>query len=404
MTKDKNKVRLLIASDSFSKLGDMAEGIALATFVFTITQSGFLFGLFLFLRFVPELIIGPFSGYLADKVSRRTITVSVNLILAFMSILLLISHESYTIILIIATIASFIKMLFRPAFLSSIPLIVEEKELPNINRWFGFFGGFARVIGATIAAYGIFLNNISLIFSLNAISFLVFALVCWFVIPNKKRLISQDNEEESSTLIEALKFMWQSKKIFGLVMGSTLLWGCLALSDTLLIPTLGAAKDGGEDFYGIYRILSAVGMMIGSYFSYKWYKLFFDEGKHLVGFFIPIIIMCISTLLIPLSPFFWGYILYLLIWISKDLPANLLDVELQTVPNHIRGKIISLADAIDGILFSLITLVLPILTEFYDPGLILILVPIPFLLLTILLLINSVIQQYNKNSKSNSYI
>lgn len=141
---------------------------------------------FLFLRFVPELIIGPFSGYFADKVSRRTITVSVNLTLAFMSILLLISHENYTIILIIATIASFIKMLFRPAFLSSIPLIVEEKELPNINRWFGFFGGFARVIGATIAAYGIFLNNISLIFSLNAVSFLVFALVCWFGIPNKK--------------------------------------------------------------------------------------------------------------------------------------------------------------------------------------------------------------------------
>lgn len=73
--------------------------------------------------------------------------------------------------------------------------------------------------------------------------------------------------------------MWQSKKIFGLVMGSTLLWGCLALSDTLLIPTLGTAKDGGEDFYGIYRILSAVGMMIGSYFSYKWYKLFFDKGN-----------------------------------------------------------------------------------------------------------------------------
>ncbi len=53
MTKDKNKVRLLIASDSFSKLGDMAEGIALATFVFTITQSGFLFGLFFIFTVCP---------------------------------------------------------------------------------------------------------------------------------------------------------------------------------------------------------------------------------------------------------------------------------------------------------------------------------------------------------------
>ncbi|EIT86093.1 macrolide efflux protein [Fictibacillus macauensis ZFHKF-1] len=397
---NRSKIKLLIFSDSLSKLGNMAEGIALATFVYTLTQSSLLFGLFLFFRFVPELIVGPYSGYLADKYSRKTITTTVNIVLAVLSLLLIVFIEHYTMILIITTIASFVKTVFKPSFMSSIPFFVSESELPSVNRWFGVFSGVSRVVGSSIAAFVIVSNFIEFIFILNALTYFIFAVVCWISIPTNKRDSSMNSElekEHLGTYKDALNYLWESKKILGLVIGSTILWGCLALSDTLLVPTLGAARVGGEDVYGFYRIISAIGMIIGSYLSYKWYRLFQSHGKHLIGFYIPIIVMCLFTLLIPFSPFFLGYLFYLIIWIAMDLPSNLLNVELQTVPNKIRGKIIALADAVDGILFSLITLLLPLLTEIYEPGIILKISPIPFIIIIGILLISSLVK--NKGRK-----
>jgi|GEM_PF-6304911 len=385
------RLRILYVSEPLSKLGDMAQGIALATFVYTLTQSGILFGLFLFLRFIPELVIGPYSGYLADRISRRTITTSVNVLLFLMSLLLIVYHEDYTIIVIITTLSSVIKIMYRPAFSSSLPHLVSSDDLPNINRWFNVLQSISRILGATLATFGIVSHNITLIFLFNGLTFLIAAITCWMSIPKNQRNPVQDNHDsdpESGTMMSALRYLFNNQKLLGLVFGSTLLWGCLALSDTLLVPTLGSVRAGGEDYYGFYRIISTVGMLVGAYLSLSWYKLFEKGSNPLIGFYIPIIFLSFFTILLPTSPFLLGYAYYFLIWVLMSLPNNLLEVGLLNAPDNIRGKIFALADAIDGILFSFITVALPFLIKVYDPSTILFYSPFPFLMIAVIFMIS----------------
>ena len=72
-----------------------------------------------------------------------------------------------------------------------------------------------------------------------------------------------------------------------------------------------------------------------------------------------------------------------------SLPNNLLEVGLLNTPDGIRGKIFALADAIDGILFSLITVALPFLIKVYDPSTILFYSPFPFLIIAVIFMLYS---------------
>jgi choline-glycine betaine transporter len=83
------------------------------------------------------------------------------------------------------------------------------------------------------------------------------------------------------------------------------------------------------------------------------------------------------------------------------LPSNLLNVELQTTPNNIRGKVISIADALDGILFIMLTGLLPYLAYFISVEKLLIAASLPFVVISLILTYNFIKSFYiNKKKKS----
>ncbi len=64
------------------------ETVALGVYVFDLTQSAFLVGFVGFLRMAPMLFLGAFIGALADRVNRRAILASANLVLSALYLVL----------------------------------------------------------------------------------------------------------------------------------------------------------------------------------------------------------------------------------------------------------------------------------------------------------------------------
>ncbi len=58
-----------------SQLGDWFDTLALFTLVLKLTGSGRIVGLVLVARFLPCVVVGPLSGVVADRFSRRSIMI-----------------------------------------------------------------------------------------------------------------------------------------------------------------------------------------------------------------------------------------------------------------------------------------------------------------------------------------
>ncbi|WP_157805789.1 MFS transporter [Bacillus sp. mrc49] len=398
----------LCLSESFSTLGNMAQGIALAAYIFTLSQSIFIFGLYLIIRFAPQFLLFSIAGNIVDKYSRRFTLTIINLLLALLTCVMAFNAHSTTIILIITLLIGIIELPYHPALSSSIPALVKKDQLGLANGLIGILTSIARVIGSAIAAFGLLNDTVIGLLIFNAVTFFIAGMITWTKLPtaneDSDRAQMKGNEEsddlEQSGLSTSITYIQKHSVLKNLIFGSFLVWGCLSITDVLLVPLLNSTIQGGEKYYGIYRFIAALGMLIGNYLAVPWRERYLSLKRTKYGFVVPLVILSFSSIGIAFSPLILGPILYLFLWIAMFLPSNLLNVELQSTPNNIRGKVISIADALDGILFILLTGLLPYLSHFISVKKLLIAASIPFVVISLILTYRFIKSVYiNKKNK-----
>ncbi|HEX8096591.1 MAG TPA: MFS transporter [Pyrinomonadaceae bacterium] len=76
------RFRQIWLSQVISQTGDWFDTIALYTIVLNLTGSGRAVSLILVARFVPCFIVGPLSGVVADRFSRRSVMIVSDLLRA----------------------------------------------------------------------------------------------------------------------------------------------------------------------------------------------------------------------------------------------------------------------------------------------------------------------------------
>jgi MFS family permease len=118
-----------------SQLGDWFDTIAIYTIVLNLTGSGRAVGLVLVARFLPTFFIGPLSGVLADRFSRRSIMIISDLLRAIVVLGFLMVRRAdqmwlvYTLTVLQLGFSTF----FEPAKTAAIPSIVSDRELLPAN-------------------------------------------------------------------------------------------------------------------------------------------------------------------------------------------------------------------------------------------------------------------------------
>ncbi|MGE6377884.1 MFS transporter [Peribacillus muralis] len=400
----------LCLSESLSTLGNMAQGIALAAYIFTLSQSILIFGLFLIIRFAPQFLLFSIAGNIVDKYSRRYTLTIINLLLALLTCVMAFNAHSTTIILIITLLIGIIELPYHPALSSSIPALVKKDQLGLANGLIGILTSISRVIGSAIAAFGLLNDTVIGLLIFNAITFFIAGMITWTKLPTANEdsdSVPMEGGSEDSTspmqsgLSTSITYIKRHAVLKNLIFGSFLVWGCLSITDVLLVPLLNSTIQGGEKYYGIYRFIAALGMLIGNYLAVPWRDRYLSLKRTKYGYVVPLVILSLSSMGIAFSPFILGPILYLFLWIAMFLPSNLLNVELQSTPNNIRGKVISIADALDGILFILLTGLLPYLSHFISVKKLLISASFPFVVISLILTYSFIRSIYiNKKNKS----
>lgn len=118
-----------------SQLGDWFNTIAVYTIVLNLTGSGRAVGLILVARFLPTFFIGPLSGVIADRFSRRWIMIISDLLRAVvvLGFLLVRRPDQLWLVYVLTVFQLVFSAFFEPAKTAAIPSIVSDRELVPAN-------------------------------------------------------------------------------------------------------------------------------------------------------------------------------------------------------------------------------------------------------------------------------
>ena len=154
-------------------------------YILKITGSGLAFGLSLAISALPKSALSPLAGILSDKFSRKWQLVVYDLlsgITLFLIYLVSMNNRlSYSMIIFSITAMNALNTFYSINLAASLPCIVDKEYLGKLNYTSQSISSLSRIIGPFIGGILIAVIDIRLFVLVNALSFLISALLESFI-------------------------------------------------------------------------------------------------------------------------------------------------------------------------------------------------------------------------------
>jgi len=177
----KRDVRLLFAGLTVSATGTWAYRAGLVTFVYSRTHSLFWVGIGVLCRLLPQLILSPVGGLIADRTEKVKVLVRVNALCTFWQCCLIVvaaTHGPVWIALLFVALNGGTNCIQAPAVGAAIPVLVDEANLVAANALNATIDNLTIVAGPMIgAALLLASGSVVVVFVVNAASFAVASLL-----------------------------------------------------------------------------------------------------------------------------------------------------------------------------------------------------------------------------------
>ena len=148
---------------------------------------------------IPYILFAPIAGMLSDKVNRKKIMVYLDffcsILIGIYAFILLQGRDHELIVATVMFVLSICYTLYGPAVTASIPQVVEEDKLTSANGIINQVGSVVNFVGPIFAGVLYGLVGINAIVIINAISFLLSAIMELFLeIPDVKTEVKVDKK------------------------------------------------------------------------------------------------------------------------------------------------------------------------------------------------------------------
>ncbi len=323
--------------------------------VYSITKNPLSLGIIGLMEVIPALSMALFAGHIVDQKEKRNLLAICIAAFSLISLgLFFVTWPEFTknwstttvlySIYVLVFIGGFLRSFFGPTIFSLIALIVPKKLYPNAATWSSSTWQLASVLGPAFAGLSIHWIGVHwslcIVFSLVLLSF---SLV--FFIKRKPILNPKIGEPVFQSLKEGIKFVYQTKAIFGAItldMVSVLFGGAVAL---LPIYAQDILKVGPEGF-GALRAAPAIGafltMLVTAYIPISK-----NAGMKLLA---AIFGFGVSIIVFGLSSVFW---ISLVALFFSGVTDGVSMVIRQTIfqlktPDHMRGRVSSVNSMFTG--------------------------------------------------------
>jgi MFS family permease len=247
-------------------LGNWIGQITLNWYVFSLYHNAIYLGLINFFRLIPILILSLWAGNLADKYDKATlikITISFSFILTSLLCILNISLVKLPIII-------FLIYSLGRGILSAIETPIRQSALPNLSSklsttqavsYHSFIINICRSIGPAIAGFIVATYNSQVSFVIQAICYLLAALVCLPI-----RFKDDDQIPTSKTLsLKVVTDYFKENLVGSRIFITSLLIMATGFSFSTLLPVLTDKNFPNQAaIFGTAMTCSAIGGIIST--------------------------------------------------------------------------------------------------------------------------------------------
>lgn len=327
---------------------------ALSLYVLDLTNSGAAFGVITAISMIPTILFMPFGGILADRVNRRNLMCSMDMLTSVVLLIFSIVMNRFNTIgfvVLLMVLLSLIEALYTPCVQASIPVLQEKQNVARANALVNQIAMSSNITGPIFGGilYGIL--GLRSILYFCTLAFVLSGITKLFVnIPFNKKLDTSHNKLASIRVdfkesIEFLKI--QQKEILRVIPAITALNFTLSPIITVGSPYMIRIILGlSSELYGVATGSIAVAGLVGGFIA-----TLFARKIHTKSLYIFLILT--GLFLAPLGfGFLWsssGFHLYVLIigcFMAVQICASIFSIftisEIQIrTPNHLLGKIMA---------------------------------------------------------------
>jgi len=305
--KNKNFI-IIVIGQIISLFGNAIQRFCMSLYILDLTGSAAVFSRILAISTIPYILFAPIAGLLADTVNRKKIMVYLDFVsaalMAVYGVILISGRDNTVIVASVMFMLSAIYTLYSPAVTASIPQIVKKERLALANGMIQQVGYIVNLLGPVMAGVLYSFIGIKMVVILNAISFLLSAILELFLdIPNLKIKEKFENPLLKSITEMKKSFIYLKEKkkvVLGIIVS-------YALTNIFVIPILSVVTpyfinikmNMPSSIYGFIEAIFVLGMIIGGLIITFRPKLFKIKKLHktMYPMVIAIIIMGIATCL-----------------------------------------------------------------------------------------------------------
>ena len=168
--------RLLFAATLGSGIGNWMATIALTADVTARTNSSWWVSALFFVTFVPPVVVGLIAGPFIDRLSRKRLVVSSDIVRLGVFAALPFTTSTLQII-VLAAIAGIANSVFRPAVLAGVPNLVSDQDLGYATSLLQSTEWAATAFGPAVAGTLISISSTDIVYWINAGTFAFSALL-----------------------------------------------------------------------------------------------------------------------------------------------------------------------------------------------------------------------------------
>jgi predicted MFS family arabinose efflux permease len=268
--------RLLWLGQVVSQLGDWFDTIALYTLLGKLTaEPGRAIGLLLVSRFLPSFIVGPLSGVIADRFSRRTILIVSDILraLVVLGFLLVRRPDQVWLVYALTVLQLVFSTFFEPAKTAVIPSIVSGRQLVAANAVSSATWSVMLTLGAAFGGVVTGWLGTDAAFILDSLTYLASALLIARVRFPRRPARAKSKLTIAKALgvtdtLEGARYVWQRPRVLALLMVKPA-WGAgggiltlLAVFGEKIFPVAGRPAVGIGVLYAARGIGTAIGPIL----------------------------------------------------------------------------------------------------------------------------------------------
>ncbi|MBI3366304.1 MFS transporter [Candidatus Roizmanbacteria bacterium] len=334
--------RLLWIGLFISSIGSQMQLVAVNWHIYLLTKSAFSLGIIGFARFLPMIILSPFSGIIADMIDRKKLMLLAQIFMTIFSLILTITTflhiVSPTMIYFLIAALSAASSFDMPARQSLVPSLVPKKHFINAVSINTTMWQASMVLGPSLGGFIIASLGIGNVYLINAFSFIAVIIAILAMAPLKKQIIEKPVFNVAS-LKEGFVFVKNTPMIY-----STMLLDFIATffsSATVLLPIfahdiLRVGPKGLGLLYGAPSIGAIIaGLIISSHGArLKQQGILLLSGVFIYGF---------STILFGISRSFILSFIFLMLSGVGDMVSTVIRNTIRQLmtPDYIRGRMVA---------------------------------------------------------------